>query len=180
VTLTGKKYRWNNMALTPFHALAFMFLYFRNKRIVDPLALAVSTTFIDLEPLYYLLMGEPLDHRLLHGFALALTIYPILVIFGVYVLERLLDKRLWLIYVRLRLKPIQVRYPLWIICINSFLGGISHVFLDMFTHRDMLYVIYPMAYGNPFYIGQASVLVDAAVIILAIYSCLIWLRQGKM
>jgi hypothetical protein len=28
------------MALTPFHALAFMFLYFRNKLKVDPLALA--------------------------------------------------------------------------------------------------------------------------------------------
>ncbi|MGB9714262.1 MAG: hypothetical protein ACPLZC_04700 [Candidatus Bathyarchaeales archaeon] len=47
------------MALTPFHALAFMFLYFRDKRKVDPLALAVSTTFIDLETLYYLLIGEP-------------------------------------------------------------------------------------------------------------------------
>jgi len=165
------------MALTPFHTLAFMFLYFRNKRKVDPLALAVSTTFIDLETFYYFLLGDPLDHKLLHGFALALTVYPILVTLGVYAIERLFEERLWLAYGRLRLKPLQVRYPLWIIYLNSFLGGFSHIFLDMFTHKDMPYVIYPIAYGNPFYIGQASILVDAAVILLAIYSCLIWLKR---
>lgn len=165
------------MALTPFHALAFMFLYFRNKRKVDPLALAVSTTFIDLETFYYFLLGEPLDHRLLHGFMIALTVYPLIVTFGVYTVERFFEKKLWLTYGRLRLKPLQVRYPLGIIYLNSFLGGFSHIFLDMFTHKDMPYVMYPLAYGNPFYIGQASILVDAAVILLAIYSCLIWLRR---
>jgi len=176
-TLTEKGYRWSSMALTPFHALAFMFLYFRNKLKVDPLALAVSTTFIDLETFYYLLVGDPLDHRLLHGFALALTIYPILVTFGVYVIERLFEERLWRVYDRLRLEPVKVRYPLGTIYLNSFLGGFSHIFLDMFTHKDMPYVIYPIAYGNPFYVGQASILVDAAVILLAIYSCFVWLRR---
>ncbi|MEM3673769.1 MAG: DUF4184 family protein [Candidatus Bathyarchaeia archaeon] len=165
------------MALIPFHALAFMFLYFRYKRKVDPLALAVSTTFIDLETLYYLLIWEPLDHRLLHGFLLALTIYPILVAFGVYAIEHLFEERLWRTYGRLRLEPVKVRYPLGTIYLNSFLGGFSHVFLDMFTHKDMPYVIYPIAYGNPFYIGQASIFVDATVILLAIYSCFVWLRK---
>jgi glucose-6-phosphate-specific signal transduction histidine kinase len=79
------------MALTLFHALALIFLYFRYKQKVDLLALAVSTTFIDLETVYYLLVGAPLDHRLLHSFTLALTIYPILVAFGVYVIERLFE-----------------------------------------------------------------------------------------
>jgi hypothetical protein len=79
----GEKYRSNKKlmevfksALHPFHALSFMFLYFKDKRHIDPLALAVSTTFIDLEPLYYVLLGEPLDHRVWHGFTLALAITP--------------------------------------------------------------------------------------------------------
>ena len=78
------------MPITPFHATAFLFLYFKDKQRVDPLALIISTTFIDLEPLYYIIQGEPLDHRVWHGFTLALTIYPILVTFAVYLMDAFL------------------------------------------------------------------------------------------
>lgn len=72
--------------------MAFLFLYFRDKQRIDPLALAVSTAVIDLEPLYYMVLGEPLDHRVWHGFTLALTIYPLLVALGVYMAERFFEK----------------------------------------------------------------------------------------
>jgi len=165
------------MPVTPLHGLALMFLYFKGKRRVDPLALTVSAMFIDLEPLYYLLIGEPLDHRIWHGFAASLTVYPILITLGVYMVERFFERRLWSAYNFLRLKPYQVRYPLSTIYLCSLLGGVSHVFLDMFTHENMPYVIYPLADGNPFYIGHASIIVEITAVLLTIYSCWYWLRR---
>jgi drug/metabolite transporter (DMT)-like permease len=163
------------MPITPLHGLAIMLLYFKDKRRIDPLALAVSSTFIDLEILYYFFLGEPLNHRMWHGFALALTVYPVLITFGVYMVEHFFEGKLWYAYNALRLKPNQVKYPLLSIYLCSIVGGFSHVFLDMFTHEIMPYVIYPLAYGNPFYIGQASIIVDTAVLILAILFLHKWL-----
>jgi len=165
------------MPLTPFHALAFLFLYFRDKKRIDPLALTVSTTFIDIEPLYYIILGEPLDHRVWHGFTLALTIYPILTTVGVYIAERFFEKRLWAVYNWLRLKPIKVKYPLLNIYLLSLFGGFSHIFLDMFTHHEMFWVLYPFANGNPFYNRWASIAVKVAVILLCTYSLRCWLKD---
>jgi hypothetical protein len=117
-----------------------------------------------------LLIGETLDHRIWHGFALAITVYPILVTIGVYIVERLSICNV------LRLKPKQVQYPLLIVYFCSLLGGFTHVFFDMFTHKDMPYVIYPLAYGNPFYMGNASIIIEITVILLAAYSLLQWIK----
>jgi len=165
------------MPLTPFHALAFLFLYFRDKKRIDPLALTVSTTFIDLEPLYYIILGEPLDHRVWHGFTLALTIYPILTTVGVCIAERFFEKRLWAVYNWLRLKPVKAKYPPLNIYLLSLFGGFSHIFLDMFTHPEMFWVLYPFVMGNPFYMWQVAVAVEVAVIILSIYSLTYWLKN---
>ncbi|MEM2440109.1 MAG: DUF4184 family protein [Candidatus Bathyarchaeia archaeon] len=165
------------MPLTPFHPPAFFFLYFRDKQRIDPSALAASTSLIDLEPLYYTILGEPLDHRVWHGFTLALTIYPILVAVGVYVAERVFEKRLWTLYNQLRLKPVKVRYPLRSIYLLSLFGGFSHISLDMFTHPEMFWVLYPFAFGNPFYAWQAAVAVEIAVVALSVYSLICWLKN---
>lgn len=165
------------MPLTPFHVLAFGFLYFKDKRRIDPLALAVSTTFIDLEPLYYFILGEPLEHRILHGFTLALIIYPILVALAVYFVEFRFDEKLWRLYNGLRLNLGRVKYPLKSIYLLSLFGGFTHVFLDMFTHPEMFWVLYPFANGNPFYTWQASITVEAAVIALSVYSLTCWLKN---
>jgi len=165
------------MPLTPLHPLALMFLYFKDKRRIDPLALTVSASFIDLESFYYLLIGEPLDHRIWHGFALALTVYPILIALAVYITEQVFEGRLRSAYNALRLKPIQARYSLSKIYLCSLVGGASHVFFDMLTHENMPYVIYPLANGNPFYLGNASIIVESAVILLAIYSLFLWIGK---
>jgi hypothetical protein len=168
------------MPLTPFHGLAVLFLYFKNKRRIDPLALTASATFIDLEPLYYILIGEPLDHQIWHGFALALTVYPVLIAVTVYFVERLLENKLLSAYTALRLKPPQVKYPLLSIYLCCLFGGFSHIFLDMFTHESMPYVIYPAVFGNPFYIGQASIIVEVTVVALALYSVFCWSKTQKL
>jgi len=165
------------MPITLFHGLALMFLYFKNKRRIDLLALMVSSTFIDFEVPYYFLLGEPLDHRLWHGFAASLSIYPILVTFGAFMVERWFEPKLWSVYNYMKLKPNQVRYSLLTMYLCSLVGGISHVFFDMFTHVNMPYVLYPLMYGNPFYLGQISIIVEIDIILLTIYSCVLWLRE---
>jgi len=165
------------MPITPLHATALFFLYFRDRRRIDPLALAVSTTFIDLEPFYYILLGESLDHRVWHGFTLALTLYPILVTIGVYVAESLFENKLLTAYKWLGLNPVKAKYPLLNIYLLSLFGGFSHIFLDMFTHHEMFWVLYPFANGNPFYNWQAAIIVEAAVIMLSIYSLWCWLKS---
>jgi hypothetical protein len=168
------------MPLTPLHGLAVLFLYFKDKSRIDPLALLASATFVDLEPLYYFLIGETLDHRIWHGFALALTIYPVLIGLTVYFVERLFENKLWSAYNALRLKPDQVKYSLLGIYLCCLVGGFSHVFFDMFTHESMPYVIYPLVLGNPFYLGQASIIVEATVVALAIYSVFCWSKTQKL
>lgn len=168
------------MPLTPLHALALLFLYFKNKRRIDPLALSASATFIDLETLYYFLIGEPLDHQIWHGFALALTVYPILIAVAVYSVERPFENKLWSIYTALRFKPLQVKYSLLSIYLCCLLGSFSHIFFDMFTHENMPYVIYPAFFGNPFYIGHASIIIEATVIVLTLYSVFCWSKTQKL
>lgn len=165
------------MPVTPLHGLAVLFLYFKDKRRIDPLALTASATVVDLEPLYYYLIGEPISHRIWHGYALALTVYPILITIGTYIAERFFERKLESAYNTLSLEPSQVKYPLANIFFCSLVGGLSHIFFDMFTHEHMPYVVYPLANGNPFYLGQASIIVELTVIILAVFSCLLWLKK---
>jgi len=80
------------MPVTPLHGLTLMFLYFKNKKRIDILALIVLSTFIDLEPLYFFIVGEPLNHRIWHSFAASLTVYPIFITIGVHMLERTFKK----------------------------------------------------------------------------------------
>ena len=168
------------MPLTPLHGLAVLFPYFKNKRIIDPLALFASAAIVDLEPVYYFLMGESLDHRIWHGFALTLTIYPVLIGLTVYIVERLFENRLWSTYNALKFKPEKVKYPLVITYLCCLVGGFSHVFFDMFTHESMPYVIYPLVFGNPFYIGQAAIVVEVAVVALSVYSVFCWSKMQKL
>jgi hypothetical protein len=41
-------------------------------------------------------------------------------------------------------------------------------------------VIYPMVFGNPFYIGQASIIVEVTVVALALYSVFCWSKTQKL
>ena len=168
------------MPLTPLHGLAVLFLYFKNKRSVDPLALFASATMVDLEPLYYILSGEFLNHHMIwHGYALTLTIYPILITLALYVVEHVFEKQLWSTYTHLRFKPEKVRYSLLTIYLCCLIGGFSHIFFDMFTHESLPYVVYPLFFGNPFYLGPASGIVELTVVALALYSVYCWYKNSK-
>ncbi|MEM3731015.1 MAG: DUF4184 family protein [Candidatus Bathyarchaeia archaeon] len=125
-------------------------------------------------------MGESPTHRILHGFTLALTTYPIMVAFGTYIIESVFENRLWQIYRQLRMNPVKVRYPLSNIYLISLFGGFTHILFDMFTHREMSWVLYPFVQGNPFYLGQASIIVEVTIVLLSVYSITCWLKQMKI
>ncbi len=168
------------MPLPPLHGLAILFLYLKKKRSVDPLPLVASATIVDLEPLYYALSGAALTHRMWHGFALTLIVIPIIICLVVYFVERFFENRLWSVYSALRFKPEKARYSLLSIYASCLIGGFSHVFFDMFTHEFMPYVVYPLVFGNPFYLGLASGLVELTVVALACYSVYLWLKNAKL
>jgi membrane-bound metal-dependent hydrolase YbcI (DUF457 family) len=93
--------------------------------------------------------------------------------------ERLSENKLWSAYNALKLKPPQVKYSLVSIYLCGLIGAFSHIFFDIFTHESMPYVIYPLLFGNPFYIGQASVIVEAAAVALSLYSVWLWRKNAK-
>ncbi len=67
------------MPFTPFHGLALMFLHFRYEKRMGLLAVLASATFVDFEPLYYMSVGESIDHRIWHSIPMSLTVYPVLI-----------------------------------------------------------------------------------------------------
>ncbi len=168
------------MPLPPAHALSVLFLFLKNQRFFDPLALLMSATAVDLEPLYYIVVGNALEHQIWHGYFLLLTVYPLLILLAVYAIENFLPNQLWSTYNVLRWKPVQVKYSLFSIYVCCLIGAFSHVFFDMFTHESLPFVIYPFFVGNnPFYIGNASWVVEAAVVVLALYSIYCWIKSAK-
>jgi len=138
-----------------------------------------SATIIDLEPLYYVLLGDPFNHRIWHSYFFALLVFPIVISLAVYFVERRFESKLSSAYGVLRLKPPQTKYSPFIIYLSCLIGGFSHIFFDMFTHQSLSYVMYPLFYGNPFYLGQARFAVEALAAGLAVYSVYCWWKTSK-
>jgi hypothetical protein len=167
------------MPLPPVHGLVALLPYFKAKSVFDPLALVASAICVDLECPIYFFMGQQLDHQIWHGYALALTVYPLIVGLVVYSAEHLFENRLWSAYNKIGFKPTRVKYPPLNIYLCCLVGSFSHIFFDMFTHESMPYVIYPLTYGNPFYLGQASGIVEIITITLTILSVYLWWKNTK-
>ena len=167
------------MPLPPVHGLVALSPYFKRKVLFDPLALVVSATFVDLEPLVLGLAGQSVDHQFWHGYALGLTVYPVFAALTVFFVERTSTGKLTSAYNFLELKQPRVQYPFLTIYLCCIAGAFSHLFIDMFTHQSMPYVIYPLATGNPFYLGQASGVVEIVAAALAIFTVLLWVKNAK-
>ncbi len=167
------------MPLPPVHGLVALLPYFKNKALLDPLALVASATAVDVEPLIYVFLGQSLDHQLWHGWLLTLTIYPVLVALFVFSVERLLEGNVQSAYKTLRLNAARVKYPPLTIYLCCLLGGFSHMFLDMWTHESLPYIIYPITYGNPFYIGQYSGIIELIALGLALATIFLWWKNQK-
>ena len=139
-----------------------------------------SATIIDLESLYYWLLGDPLNNRIWHSFLFALAIFPVLITLALYLVERRFEPKPSSAYGVLKLKPPQAKYSLSVIYLSCLIGGFSHIFFDMFTHQNLPYVLYPLFNGNPFYLGQARFAVEGLAAGLAVYSVYLWWKTSKL
>jgi hypothetical protein len=167
---------------TPVHFFAVAPLHFVRSGIFDITALLISSTCIDLELLYLLLIGQPLYHGLWHSYFFALTIFPVAVSLVVFVVERKLPTLLEGFYKFFRFSPSKLKHSFKTIYLSSLIGGASHIFFDMWTHRVSSYILYPLTiFGseNPFWTGDYEVVVYISVALLSIYSIYIWIKRAR-
>jgi len=161
----------------PFHFLAIAPLHFRRPENFDITALLFSSTSVDLELLYYFLTEKHMNHGLWHSYFFVLTIYPVVLSLIVYVTERKLDKTIFRVYRFFRFFPKKVRYSFKTIYLCCLIGGVSHIFFDMWTHETSPYILFPFYEENPFWIGEWSIIIIVLVSLLSLYTVLLWIRQ---
>lgn len=165
------------MPANPFHFLAIAPLHFRRPENFDITALLFSSTSVDLELLYYFLTEKHMNHGLWHSYFFVLTIYPVVLSLIVYVTERKLDKTIFRVYRFFRFFPKKVRYSFKTIYLCCLIGGVSHIFFDMWTHETSPYILFPFYEENPFWIGEWSIIIIVLVSLLSLYTVLLWIRQ---
>ena len=168
------------MPANPLHFLAIAPLHFKQPEAYDITALLYSSILVDLELLYSFLTGQPMNHGIWHSYLYVLTIYPAALSLIVYAIERGFEKPIIRIHKFLRLYPGKVRYPLKTIYLNCLVGGASHIFLDMWTHETSVFILFPFYEGNPFWIGEWSIVVYALVTLLSIYTLFLWGRHASL
>jgi hypothetical protein len=154
-------------------------LHFWRPDTFDVTALLCSSTLIDLELLYRFLIGEPMKHGLWHSYLFVLTIYPVVLSLIVYVMEHPFGRVLSKVHRVFRFFPKRVRYPWKTIYFSCLVGGISHIFFDMWTHENSSYILFPFTDANPFWLGQWGVIIHGVVILLSIYTVLCWITRAR-
>ncbi len=165
------------MPANPLHFSAIALLHFKRPETFDITALLCSSTFVDLELLYLLLIGNPMEHGLWHSYLFVLTIYPVVLSLIVYVAERMFNKTIFRVYRFFRFFPKKVKYSFKTIYFCCLIGGVSHIFLDVWSHEISPYVLFPFYEENPFWIGEWSIIIEVLVILLSLYTVFLWIRQ---
>ena len=165
------------MPATPLHFLAIAPLHFKRPENFDITALLCSSTFVDLELLYYFLTEKHMNHGLWHSYFFVLTIYPVVLSLIIYVTERRLDKTIFRIYRFFRFFPKKMRYSFKTIYFCCLIGGVSHIFFDMWTHEVSPYILFPFYEENPFWIDEWSVIIFVLISLLSLYTVFLWIRQ---
>jgi hypothetical protein len=164
----------------PLHFSAVAPLHFKWPEAFDITALLVSSTFVDLELLYYFLIGKPMSHGLWHSYLFVLTIYPVVLSLIVYVAERTIEKTIFGVYRVFRFFPKKVKYSFKTIYLCCLFGGISHIFFDMWIHENSPYVLFPFYEGNPFWIGEWEIIIYVVVALLSFYAVFLWIKQMRL
>lgn len=161
------------------HTLAVLPIYFRLVKRIDPLALVISSSIVDLEPFFVLVFGlQQPPHGFWHSyFAMLLLSVPLM--FVVYLFESKASRIVERGYKLVRFDSVPVKYPLRTVFLTNVFGGFSHIFFDMFTHRSFAYVLYPMIkFPNPFWMGlEVAMIVEALVILLSAFSLWLWIKS---
>jgi len=143
------------------------------------LALVISSSIIDLEPFFMLLFNlQQPPHGFWHSY-LGVLLLSVPLTLGVYLVELKGLGAVERAYKMLKIDSLQVKHGLGVIFYTSLVGGFSHVFFDMFTHRSFPYVFYPVVtFSNPFWMGfEVAMVVEVLVVLLSAYSCWLWIES---
>ena len=165
------------MPVTPLHFLAIAPLHFRRPNVFDITALFYSSMAVDLELLISFFIGGSLAHGVWHSYLFVLTIYPVAVGLFVYAVERWLEGTVLRIYHFFRFYPEKVRYPFKTVYVCCVVGGVSHIFFDMWTHQYSSDILFPIVTENPFWLGYWSNAVFALMVLLSLYTVFLWAKQ---
>ena len=165
------------MPATPLHFLAVAFLHLKRPERFDLVALLFSAILLDLEPLYLILVGAVPDHQVWHSFLFVTTLYLVAVSAGVWLLENRFEGTIARTFSFFRLDASNIKRTPGAILLSTLIGGTSHVFLDMFSHEEMPYVVYPLSYGNPFWLGAWDPVAGWFAAALGLYSVWAWWRS---
>ena len=167
------------MPLSPLHFLAIAPLHFKWSKVFDITALFYSSLAVDLEIVLSFLLGGYLGHGVWHSYLFVVTVYPAAVSLFVYALEKWFEGTVFGVYRLLRFYPEKVRYSFLTVYLCCLLGGVSHVFFDMWTHQVSSYILFPLVGANPFWLGDFwSYLVFAVVVLLSFYAIYLWVRRA--
>lgn len=171
----------DNMALNPLHALALLPIYFKRPLWIDPLAITISSTFVDIEVAWLFLSGSSTTHGIWHSAVVAVTVYPLLVTALAVALEWRCPRQTEGVFRFMRWDTRKARYPLKAVYLCSLLGGLSHIFFDMWTHPDSGYILWPFIVSNtnPFFIGRWGYAVEGAAVMLSAYALFLWYKAAK-
>ncbi len=168
------------MPASLLHFLAVAPLHFKRSRLFDITALFYSSVAVDLEIGYSFLLGGSLGHGMWHSYLFVLTIYPVAVSLFVYAIERWLEGTIFRVYRFSRFYPDKARYPFWTIYLSCLIGGVSHIFFDMWTHPISSYVLFPIVIRNPFWVGDwASYVIFVLLILISSYTIFLWVEQMR-
>ena len=120
-----------------------------------------------------------MGHGIWHSYLFVLTIYPVALSLIVHIAERRFDATIFGIYRFFRFFPKKVRYSFKTVYFCCLLGGISHIFFDMWVHEISPYVLFPFYEANPFWIGRWSIIIDLIVVLLSFYTVYLWMKQMR-
>lgn len=168
------------MPPNPLHFSAIAPLHFKWPKSFDITALLFSSTLVDVELLVFHLNGEPMIHGFWHSYLFVLTIYPTVLSPILYFAERRIGKKIDRIYRLFKFFPETVCYPLKTIYSSCLVGGVSHIFFDMWVHQNSSWVLFPFCEGNLFWIGEWSIIVFGLVTLLSLYAVFLWIRQMRI
>ena len=164
------------MPANPLHFLAVAPLYFKLPTKFDITSLMISSTFVDLELVYYFLFENHTAHGFWHSYLFVLTAYPIILSVIIYLMHKKCGKPIQKIYGFFRLYPNRISHSIKTIYFSCLVGGLSHMFFDQWTHEYSSYVLYPVYNYNPFWIGDWSIIIPLVVTVLSGYTVFLWIQ----
>ena len=164
------------MPATPLHFLAIAPLYLKMPTKFDITSLLASSTFVDLELVYYFLFENHTAHGFWHSYFFVLTIYPLVLTVIIYLMHKKCGKTILKIYDDFKLHPNMISGSFKTIYFSCIVGGVSHIFFDKWTHQYSSHVLYPLYSSNPFWIGDWSIIILLVISALSIYTVFLWIK----